>query len=352
MNLLSAPLDIFLSITHKCNLECIHCSVYPATCGKEELATNKLIKLIDELSGLKIFTVRISGGEPFVRKDIFKIIEKICKSSMRLSINTNAMLITAKKAKQLSEFAPKIDDIMVSIDGATAKTHDFLRGKGGFNATVRGMEYLLKHFKCVSIYTTVIKKNFTEIGKITLMAKKMGVEGVKFNELLPIGMGLKYYKDLSLNAEERKLVIKKLKQLKSEYGGFVTGTYLDLCEIFSSSQNIKDPPSLNGCGATLNGCAILPDGSVVPCDRLQGLVAGNIREKTLREIWLHSEGFKLFRKRFKKTLNDIKECSSCGYKAMCTGGCPAVSFALTGNTIARDPLSCYRIFRGEEIFNG
>lgn len=350
MKLLSAPTDIFLSITHRCNLSCYHCTVYPSDYKNNELTLKELFALIDELADLKIFTVRISGGEPFLRKDLMDIIEKIVKNNIRLSINTNAMFISETITKKLLKYRNRIDDIMVSIDGSKSQIHEQLRGKGSFEKMINGVRKLINAGLNVSAYTTVVKYNFRDIEEIIRLCKKLGIKHIKFNELLPVGLGLKYFNELGLNHVERNMVINKLKQLTKKYNGFIDGTYLQICELFSANPSENKTFPLSGCGATLNSLTILPDGTVVPCDRMQNFVLGNIREKSISDIWLSSLQIKRFRNRFSKTLYDIKECAECKYKNKCTGGCPAIPFYLEGNLFGRDPLSCYKIYAGIEHF--
>lgn len=346
LKLLRSPVDIFLSITHKCNLKCFHCSVYP-TNHLKELSTQELLTLINQMSRIKVFTVRISGGEPFLREDILLIIEYLIKNKIRISINTNAMFITDKIASKLSFLKNRIDDIMVSIDGSNKEIHDALRGDGSFEACIEGVKQLIKAKLPVSAYTTVVKYNVDNIENIIKLCHKLGLHHVKFNELLPIGMGLKNYRELCIPAPRRKEIATTLIKLRKKYKNFISGTYLQICDIFrSSSQHSNN--YLTGCGATLLGLTILPDGSVTPCDRLQDFVLGNIKNESILKIWRSSKKIKVFRRRFFKTLNDIEECRGCNYKQKCTGGCPAVPYYLEGNLIGRDILSCCRIFNGEE----
>ncbi len=350
MKMLSAPTDIFLSITHMCNLNCYHCSVYPSDYRNNELTTKELFSLICKLADMKVFTIRISGGEPFLRRDLLLIIEHIVNNNMRLSINTNAMFITKKIVKKLADYSKRIDDIMVSIDGSRAEIHERLRTTGSFAKTIHGIQQLTDAGLNVSAYTTVVKYNLRDIENIIKLCRKLKIQHIKFNELLPLGMGLKYYHELGLTYDERSMIIKKLQTLSKKYNGLIEGTYLQVCEMFSPMAERNNTLSLSGCGATLNSLTILPDGTVVPCDRLQNFVLGNIREKSISEIWHSSPQIKKFRNRFNKTLKDIKECADCKYKNRCTGGCPAIPFYLEGRLLGRDPLSCYKVYAGIEDF--
>jgi SynChlorMet cassette radical SAM/SPASM protein ScmE len=325
--------------------------VYPSICAGNELSTKELLELIDEFGLIKIFTVRISGGEPFLREDLLLIVDSLIKKNVRISINTNAMFVNGSIVKTLLKYRERIDDIMVSIDGSRAEIHERLRGTGVFERTIEGIKKLTDAGLNVSAYTTVVKYNFHDIEEIIKLCKKIGISHVKFNELLPVGMGHKHYNELALNHQERKIVIQKLKKLSKKYNGFISGTYLQICEMFSVKQPGNNNLTLSGCGATLSNLTILPDGTVVPCDRMQDFVLGNVREKSIKEIWNFSPQLKIFRERFSKTINDIRECADCGYKNRCTGGCPAVPYYLKGDLFGMDPLSCYKIYAGLEDFS-
>ncbi len=349
---LSAPLEVFLSITNRCNLGCGHCSVSSSPSpGPGELTTKKWLDLVGEMEDMKVFTVRISGGEPFCHPDLFTILERIIRGSMRVSINTNATLIGREEARALKGMAPWIDDVMVSLDGSTPQVHDRLRGEGSFERAMRGMEALLSEGLPVSLYTTVVRYNWRDLEGIILLARKMGISGVKFNELIPMGRGLDHYRELSLDPEERRTVLSIVKDLKEDYDGFVAGTYVDLLEIMASVEASDGDLSLNTCSAGTTEIAVRPDGWVVPCDRLYGYRVGNVREKGLGEIWHHSDRLNRFRERFQLTVDDLSGCMGCRYRHGCGGGCPAVPYNLGRGMMSRDPLSCYRILKGEEGFS-
>jgi SynChlorMet cassette radical SAM/SPASM protein ScmE len=314
------------------------------------MTTNENLELIDQMSQIKIFTVRISGGEPFMREDILLIIESLVKKNIRVSINTNGMFITEGIARKLSRYKQRIEDIMVSIDGSTDETHDKLRGNGSFFRMIKGIKNLVDAGFRPSAYTTVNKYNMNDIEGIILLSKNLGISSVKFNELLPIGMGYKNFLELYVSGPERIKVLNKIKKLSIKYKNFISGTYLQLCELYSIQPSKNNDGYLSGCGATLQSITIMPDGTVVPCDRMQNFILGNVRKRTIVEIWRNSPGIKTFRKRFNKTLNHINECAECRYKNRCTGGCPAIPYYLKGNLLGWDPLSCYKVYSGEQPF--
>jgi SynChlorMet cassette radical SAM/SPASM protein ScmE len=314
------------------------------------------LNLLKELAELKVFNVRFSGGEPFMRHDIWRILEAADSLPMRLSINTNATLVDQDVAKRLSGMS-RVDEIMVSLDGSSPDTHDLLRGTGSFELTMRGVHNLIDKDLPVSFYCTVTRYNYEDLDSMFRLARELGPCSIKFNYLMPEGRGREHYPELALSRPEWQHVLETLRRLKSRDEKMVSGTVLDLGELFddmvacSKDLNYPQEPSfLCGCGALIDECAVTPDGWITPCDRISGLKAGHIRDGNFQQVWQSSEVFQNFRSRREVPLSRLENCSGCEYIAACTGGCAAVAYTLCGNIMDRDPLACYRIYLGEEHF--
>src|SRR3989339_905677 len=95
---LSAPETVHLSITGKCNLHCAFCYGKSDT---PDLSTAQIFSLIDELSSMSVFQLAIGGGEPFLRKDIFKIINYCRQKNIVVNLTTNGALLTDFTARNI-----------------------------------------------------------------------------------------------------------------------------------------------------------------------------------------------------------------------------------------------------------
>jgi SynChlorMet cassette radical SAM/SPASM protein ScmE len=357
MDLLRAPISVFVSLTYLCNLRCRHCAVYSEEATHIDSDTQSWLGLFEELAELKVFRLRLSGGEPFMREDIWQLLDRIGTLPMRLAINTNATLIDTEAGERLKKLE-KLDEIMVSLDGSCPWTHDPLRGEGSFVKVRAGIENLAHSRLPLALYCTVNRHNLKDLAQIAALANGWGIASVKFNDLLPEGRGLVYYRDLALSREEWEEALAVLRDLRRRYGMGISGTILDQGEMYEAVRGMASRPEqpqrsnlLSGCGALNQECAVRPDGWITPCDRLPGLKAGHIRERRFGEIWRTSDVFVRFRKRREVLLSDLEECRDCPYHHACTGGCPATPYALYGKVIARDPLGCYRIHSGQEAFH-
>lgn len=355
MRLLSAPLRMGIFITHKCNLTCKHCSAFPTREYKDEFNTSEWINFFDVISNLKIFEVDISGGEPFVRNDILTLLEYLNKKRIPIRINTNGTLIDKEIAQKISKLN-MIKNIQVSLEGSNSEINDKIRGNGSFEKALIGIKNLKKYYKnFLTTFVTVTKYNYNDLENIVKLCKKLKLNSINFSYMVPVGNAIKNSEEIALSIKENVELIQKIGTLYEKYGGIVTGSLLQAYHINKKlelkSNEIDENAKANyfsGCNTTLNYCNITATGDVIPCDRLWDIKAGNIRERDFQDIWINSDVFNNFRKRFSMTLNEIPECKICKYKSICNGGCIASFYYLTGSTIGFDPLSCYKVLKGEK----
>ena len=98
INTLSAPLTATLEVTWRCNLNCLHCLV--AAKKVREISTKNVKRIIKQLADANVFTLAITGGEPFLRKDIEEIVRFALGFDIRVHLNTNGLLL--KKTYRLA----------------------------------------------------------------------------------------------------------------------------------------------------------------------------------------------------------------------------------------------------------
>ena len=119
-----------LRVTSQCNLECLHCYSANSGCGKE-LTTQGIKSTIDILVDNRVDHITISGGEPFLRSDIFEIL-KYSSLKTKTGIVCNGTLIDRSVAIALSKI--NISRLMISVDGIGV-IHDKMRGKNTYTKT-------------------------------------------------------------------------------------------------------------------------------------------------------------------------------------------------------------------------
>ena len=343
MKTLSAPLSICLGITNKCNLNCRHC-LASSTRDNRDLTTEELLGIIKQIIELKIFNVSLFGGEPLLREDFFIIVEALNKPWISLSLNTNGTLITKELVKKLAN--SPIKTYTVSLDGASSKVQDPFRGEGSFKKNIEGIKNLIEQRCSVLISTTVTRYNYRDVENIVLLGKNIGANRVRFNEVMYIGNAACYHKSLIMTPKEKFELLDRLRDLKSRFSNFITGSLVQVLDIMDeieqNKHNLDFPLNIPGCGAATTKCAIRPDGLVVPCENLWDIIAGDLRNASLYDIWHNSSVMKEFRQPLEIEKEEIPECNKCRYLRLCYKGHRCIPYYLPGNKFERKELYCWQ----------
>jgi AdoMet-dependent heme synthase len=340
---INRPFEFFvqLHLTERCNLRCKHC--YQEEKRPAEMSLSEITSVLDEVSDmLKDWTTsydiafassfNVTGGEPFLRQDIFEVLEELEKAGFDTYVLSNGTLISRETAMRLAKLGVK--GVQISIEGPEI-VHDDIRGSGSFAASLKGIRNLLDAGTEVTLNTTLSDINAPFFTDIIDLASSLGVQRLGFSRLVPSGSGK--------NLLSRMLGKEVLADLYSEIfssntGGLriVTGDPVASQLKEPSDEDADSPWPTGGCAAGVSGLTILPDGTVTPCRRLP-VPIGNIREDSLREIWSSSAILNALRdkSRYKGKCGKCQKWSACR-------GCRAIAFAYAGAAdksgyLAEDP---------------
>jgi radical SAM protein with 4Fe4S-binding SPASM domain len=351
---LVAPFLVVWDFTHKCNLRCKHCYSNSGAVEEDELTTEQAMAVVDQLADAHVTALAFSGGEPLTRKDFFQVARYASDRGLYVSLASNGTLLTKENVQKIKE--AKVNYIDISIDGATAKTHDDFRGvPGAFEKAVEGLKNCIDADICACIATTVGKNNMAELPAIIDLAEKLGAERFTYFNFIPTGRG-KAHVDQDLSPQEREDVMKYLLnrmsagckttilatapqlsrvalQCQGDSGtGEVTMALAHMQTVKVTKKAVPLGEFIGGCGAGRLYCSISPQGDVHPCVFLPVNV-GNLKTKKFRDVWLNAPLFNAFRNR----ANLKGSCGKCTYKFIC-GGCRARSAAYHGgDTLNGDP---------------
>ncbi|HMK57132.1 MAG TPA: radical SAM protein [Dissulfurispiraceae bacterium] len=335
--------DFFIQwhITERCNLQCLHC--YQEGQKGEELSLSDIKKVIGEASdmmwtweeryGVKLSTsYNISGGEPFLRDDIFYMLEEIAWTGADIYVLSNGTLINREIARRLADI--RVNGVQISIEG-TQEIHDEIRGKGSFRAAMTGIDNLLNAGLTVTLNSTLSRLNARCFPDLLGLAKTVGAQRVGFSRLVPYGRGSAML-DKMLSSDEVGKLYSEIFALEAAPLKIVTGDPVaSQSTLAAPDEDLGDTP-IGGCAAAVSGLTILSDGTVVPCRRLN-VPLGNVRTDSLREIWAASPVLEALRDR--NRYGD--KCRLCKRWAGCRG-CRAIAYAYSKangaeNYLAEDP---------------
>jgi heme b synthase len=328
--------------TRNCNLDCVHCRA-SATRGPHagELDTAEGRRLLDQIAEVGRPIVILTGGEPLLRDDIYELIRYGDRRGLRMVMAPNGTLITAEIAAELA--AAGIKRLSISLDGASAGTHDaFRKVPGAFEGALRGVDFIKKAGIPFQINTTVTQINLEEIPKIQALAVALGAVAHHIFLLVPTGRG-KYILDKAIDAEQYEQTLNWFYDQRGKTPLELKATcaphYYRILRQRSAREGQHVSFQTHGLDAVTRGCLggigfcfVSHRGEVQPCGFLD-TPCGNVRERSFADIWKHAEVFTALRD-FKRLEG---KCGRCEFTRVC-GGCRARAFEATGSYLAEEPL--------------
>jgi len=322
-------------LTERCNKACKHC--YQQANTMKELVLADLLAIVDHMEEAvnkwgKKGTLSLTGGEPFIRRDeLHAVMERIDSSSSftYYDILTNGSLITSEEARALAKHR-LLRRIQVSLEGATAKTNDSIRGLGSFDETISAIRILRDSGIPVSVMTTVSGSNKDEIPALIDLLSKEEVTTFALERLIPEGRGADL-SDQILAPEELHNLYETVYRIARNGSPVRLLLYRPLFALVAP----EDPTVGALCSAGNNALTIMPDATVFPCRRLP-INIGNVLEDGFFKIWYGSEV--LWRLRNPENL--CGKCRDCDLLTQCRG-CRAMAYFTAGDYMAEDP-QCWR----------
>ncbi|MCX8205303.1 MAG: radical SAM protein [Candidatus Nezhaarchaeota archaeon] len=327
---------IVWEVTLKCNLKCLHCEVGGGEERYEELETGEALSLIDSLAELKEFRVLVlSGGEPLLRGDLFKIISYARDVGFSVFIATNGTLINRRVAKLLRHYDV---GVVVSLDATTPSVHDYIRGVlGAFNRCVEGLRSLRSEPGLwAHLNITASKINVDEVPKLLDYSDALGAITDFVYSFVPAGRGGRVA-GVELEEGEMLQLLEAISSRQRRIRAIVAPVALPQYWAYLSTRaGLRSRLLVEALSQLFCGCIagsgmiyVKPNGEVWPCPFLQ-IPLGNALEGVAR-VW---RGEALSSLRDRSRLKG--RCGSCTYRQLC-GGCRARAFLSTGDYLEQDP---------------
>lgn len=327
---------IYWSPTGYCNLKCSHCWINPPYSSvrindPQELNMSEIRQFIKDSHNARVNVIKLTGGEPFLRPDIHEIIRLIHNYSIGLQIETNAVLIGKETAKLLSGI--KKNDgkffISVSLDGGE-KTHDSRRGvPGSYKQAVLGIENLLSNDIHPQIIFSLSNDNKHELENVIETGKAFRARSIKINFVNTIERARTLEKKSGRpDVQEILNINNNIGELSKKY------QILLISNIPPAFKKIRSFAGQGRCGV-LGIMGVLPDGGISLCGigcSVPDLIAGNVKNGSLRKIWETAEIFLQLRKDVPRRLQGV--CGICILKSFCMGHCRAEAYYRSGSFTA------------------
>lgn len=326
------PYEADIRIIRDCNNKCIMCDHWRDPARHEKIIDLPTMRrLIGDLKTMGTKKIILTGGEPMLHQDFYKICDFIKEKDMILSLKTNGTLINSDSITRFSKYS--LDFISISIDSPDMVMHEKIRGVKGCFATTTGAFTLIKeHLPEVTTHTNmvVMRQNFRSLKNVAEMAKDLGIRHItltlvrKFNDFVQnMEMNVEeleeYYYQIvphimdnphgirvNLAPHQKSLIGLSQKEIAEKLRNRAIGV-----EHLKDGRHGRQFYSEYYCHKPIDRVEIRSDGTVVPCCGLldsKGLHMGNIKEQSMIEIW-NSPKYANFRET--DTLPRVPGCLHC-----------------------------------------
>ena len=289
------PINVYFLVTNRCNLKCFFC--YPKVFDRkiEDLPTEKIFAMIDELVAFGTRYIILEGGEPLLRDDIGEIIDYIKSKGVVCELITNGFMIK----KKINDVI-KLDSLCISIEGEE-KANDLIRGAGSYARTMEGINAATSYKIPIRLHATLTRHNYNSLDFLVKLAQGIGAT-------LTISQPSIHteHEALKFSEEELRSFWRKVRQYKElgypigssfESLDYVINWPFEYDHILRQGTNAPNFRPIQ-CSLGRLSCNVDADGMVYPCSVLFHKYGLNMLDVGIKKVWDHFGGL---------------NCISCGH---------------------------------------
>ncbi len=333
--------------TYACDSNCVHCISAGQAAVSDEVDTEGAKKIVDEVYDFGATFFGVTGGQPFQRKDLLEVIAYARGLGLSASIITDGRLLDQKTFEAIVKNKVRIS---VSIDGAE-KTNDVIRGKGAYAAALLAIRKFseTKLLDCL-VYTfanadsDVTNVNEEDMRHVIDLARQYGARWVVFHGFIPYSNNKKSLKS-DPTPKQYEWVCNRLYDLTKEYAGKPEiNIYLPFYARVAKQRGMEDFDNWFN-NFFLGRCwfgkffSLAENGDAIPCSYNDVYRIGNVKDKSLKQIWDDMQNSEFFA-RVRNKDNIKGKCGVCEFKELC-GGCRTAALFYTGDILGSDPRCSY-----------
>ena len=312
-------------ITLACCFRCAYCGSCGGKKRENELTASECDDISRQLFELGCRRVSLIGGEVFMREDWQDIVYSLTSRGIKTCIITNGYRMTDEIISALKRL--KIESVAVSVDGVE-EVHDAFRQKGSFSRAFEAINALLGAGIPVSVISALRADNAPRLEEFYEILKNYKIFAWQIQACSPMGNADKNKLDVSFDAQKVLEFVKKT----NENSPFYVGVADNIGYYTKEEGSVRGVNGVyyEGCGAGLTSIGIDSVGNVRGCESMydERFNEGNLRERSLYDIWTDENAFSYNRKFDTGMLTG--KCKSCKYGDICAGGCRSYNYFTTG----------------------
>jgi MoaA/NifB/PqqE/SkfB family radical SAM enzyme len=280
------PDQFSIAVMRACPNDCIHCSA-PSRQG--EILESGVVKgAITQALDMGSYLITFDGGEPMMRKDLPDLVSSVDERAIATSF-TSGYHLTAERAKQLKQAG--LYAVRISIDSPFEKEHDRVRGRSGaYGDALDGVKNALEAGLLVDLFMVTSPHNIDHLEDAFSLATDLGVHELSLYEIVAVGRWASHEDEVLTNDDVLRL--ERFHKEKNRAPGPRVSALPYLLG-----------PEMFGCFAGRRWIHVDGAGEALPCAYMP-LSFGNIKEKSLKEIWKEMTRYQWFQGRCSCQMRD------------------------------------------------
>src|SRR5579859_2781453 len=324
-----SPLALIAELTHRCPLHCVYCSnPQELTARSEELSTETWQQVFKQAGEAGAMHLDLTGGEPLARPDLTTLIQSARAAGLYINLITSGLPLDESRLDEL--VAAGLDHFQLSFQGAREETAHDISGSKSHPQKLKVLGWLKSRRVAVTLNFVLHRNNLDQLPGMLAIAESSSASRIEFAHVQYYGWAFANRDALLPTREQLMQSLDFFKQAEERLRGKIKVEYV------VPDYYAKFPKPCMG-GWARKAMLITPRGEAMPCHAaavIPGLPFDNVKEKSLREIWVNSEAFQKFRGE-----DWMQEpCKSCDRRSQDFGGCRCQAFLLAGDAAATDPV--------------
>ena len=269
----TAPLFIAWQLNSECNLNCHHCCEEAGAECPDQMTKEQMLNVCRQFVEADIPYVALSGGEPLMCPHFWDVCEYLRANDIDIKVETNGEMIDAEAAKRLGDL--KLRSVQISMDGATAETHEALRENGDWASVRRACDLVRDADANIEIVFVPTQLNIHEVGEVIELTAELGAYGFYTGKLMRIGRAAQNWDRLCPTDEQYARFFEILKEKTEKY----LGRMKVYCYPYDVIEELK-----YRLGTPAASLLIIPNGKVKLIGPLP-FICGDLTVNPLTEIW-------------------------------------------------------------------
>ena len=323
VSILDIPIEVKIEVESKCNFDCIFCFNKVSFAKNKRLINNlkkqEIENIIDQSVAMGIGTVRFTGGEPLLQKDIFELFSYAKKLGLYVKLNTNGSLINEEVAKKMKGV---VDNVLISLESYSNKLEEEItKHAGSFEKKIRAVHLLKKaEIPMVRIGTVALRENIENFDKIAKVVLELPLD--EWEWFRPVSIG---NKKIKFGKNDARVLMDKVAKLRIKTGRHITiGDDLPYCCV--DDQNM------------LNWLSVQSPSNIV-IDPLGMVKSQYYMPETFGTADNIKKAWQSMQMKKNRAINNLpNKCRRCRFVLKCRGGSRHEAMIVHGKYSAPDPL--------------